>query len=115
MVKWGMGLAASVLFFLCFYHYKNISQPEQKLLSFQTTYGETKRILLPDSSTVLLNANSSISWSTQWKQVGKREVNLKGEAFFDVRKMNGMQFVVQSGGMKVKVLGTVFNVRNRGR
>lgn len=82
-------------------------------LSYQTGYGETRTIVLPDSSTILLNANSRVVWNADWKKNSRRELSLEGEAFFDVKKRNGMEFVVQSEHMKVKVLGTTFNFRSR--
>ncbi len=82
-------------------------------LAYETGYGETRTILLPDSSTVLLNANSRMVWDVDWQKEGRRHVKLEGEAFFDVKKAKGTEFVVQSDHMKVKVLGTTFNFRSR--
>lgn len=111
---WALTMAASVLAVLSFYHFRPVDPAKPEYVSFQTTFGETRSVVLPDSSTVLLNANSSLSWNANWKEAGIREVNLVGEAFFDVKKIKGVQFLVESGEVKVKVLGTVFNVRNRG-
>ena len=57
----------------------------QSTSTYVTRYGETQTILLPDSSTVLLNANSRLTLSTDWTDT--REVWLEGEAFFRVRKI----------------------------
>ncbi len=90
--------------------------PENKapaLLTYQTGFGETRTVLLPDSSRVLLNANSRLVWDTGWQKKKKRALTLEGEGYFEVRKTDGMEFVVQSDHMNVRVLGTTFNFRSR--
>ncbi|MDQ7916033.1 FecR family protein [Mesonia sp. MT50] len=70
----------------------------------------TKQVSLPDHSEVVLNANSSISYSKDnW--TGNREIHLAGEAFFKVAK--GKKFTVITNLGEVTVLGTQFNVRQR--
>lgn len=70
-----------------------------------------RRIQLPDSSGVILNANASISFNTNWEQAGNREVWLKGEAFFDVEQAAAHPFIVHIANMDIDVLGTSFNVK----
>ncbi len=75
-----------------------------------TQYAENTEILLPDSSAIVLNAESKISFSERnWNE--KRNINLEGEAFFKVAK--GKQFTVATKDGLVTVLGTQFNVENR--
>lgn len=74
-----------------------------------TAKSEIKNILLPDGSQVILNANSSISYSEDFKQ--NRKLKLKGEAFFKVVKNPKSPFVVETSQFKTKVLGTSFNVK----
>ncbi len=86
----------------------------QEMTQINTTYGETQKIILPDSSVVTLNANSSIQYRDWDKK--EREVWLTGEAFFDITKnplQGGPKFIVHTEGLDVEVLGTRFNVRNR--
>jgi ferric-dicitrate binding protein FerR (iron transport regulator) len=66
------------------------------------------RIVLPDGSTVWLNANSTIEYSPDFGHA-VREVALKGEAFFDVKK-DSKAFIVKTDNMQVHVKGTRFNV-----
>ena len=82
---------------------------------FRTAYGEHLRIVLPDSSKVILNGNSVLRYATEWSQRGGREVWVEGEAFFDVtHTVNDQRFVVHTGyGENVQVLGTRFNVKIR--
>jgi len=83
-----------------------------------TTYtacGKIKEIMLPDSSTVILNARSEIRYLTGWDHDAPREVWLEGEAFFSVTHTPVRQpFIVHtSGQVDVEVLGTQFNVSQR--
>lgn len=73
-------------------------------------YGQTVRLLLADSSQVWVNAASEFSYPTRF-DAGRREVNVSGEAFFDVRHDDKVPFVVHAGDMDIKVLGTKFNVK----
>ncbi|MCE6989829.1 FecR domain-containing protein [Dyadobacter sp. CY323] len=113
IVRWGLMIAASVTLIISLFNYWPFHLQKIESITHRTSYGETKSIILPDSSKVLLNANTQLSWDNNWKRKGIRKVKLEGEAFFEVKKLNGTEFVVQSGDVKVKVLGTVFNVRNR--
>ncbi|SKA36263.1 ferric-dicitrate binding protein FerR, regulates iron transport through sigma-19 [Chitinophaga eiseniae] len=81
-------------------------------ITVSTGYGETREVILPDHSTVMLNAHSTATYARSWPVTGKREVMLDGEAFFDV-KHTGDTFRVQAGPARVTVLGTAFNVRHR--
>ncbi len=65
---------------------------------------------LPDGSKVYLNADAQISYHPYWWKI-KRTVNLKGEAFFEVKK--GEKFSVQSAMGTTEVLGTSFNIYAR--
>jgi ferric-dicitrate binding protein FerR (iron transport regulator) len=80
-----------------------------------TAYGEIKKIVLPDQSTVILNGNSSLQYAAQWDGRGAREVQLEGEAFFSVTHTRNHQkfFVKTSPKLAIEVLGTQFNVRHR--
>ncbi|WP_295127476.1 FecR family protein [uncultured Chitinophaga sp.] len=81
--------------------------------NFTTAYGEIKRLVLPDSSIVYLNANSSISIPAVWDSEESRSVWLKGEAYFEITKRPGQgnaKFIVHTNNVDVEVLGTKFNV-----
>ena len=75
-----------------------------------TKFAERSEVVLPDDSEIFLNAGSQISYSEKnWDN--KRNINLKGEAFFKVAK--GQKFTVSTDHGTVTVLGTQFNVENR--
>ncbi|MFT4832195.1 MAG: transmembrane sensor [Psychroserpens sp.] len=78
--------------------------------TISTQYAERAEVLLPDASEIVLNADSEVSFSKKkWDK--KRNVSLKGEAFFKVAK--GKRFTVITDEGTVAVLGTQFNVENR--
>ena len=76
-----------------------------------TKPGSKTHIQLPDGSTVWLNASSDLTYGENF---GKelREVNLTGEAFFDVAKDPEHPFIIHTRVVDVKVLGTAFNIRS---
>ena len=80
------------------------------LNTLSTPRGGQYQVVLPDGSKVWLNAASSIKFPSVFK--GKiREVELKGEAYFEVAKNAAMPFKVKSAHAQIEVLGTHFNVR----
>ncbi|THU41105.1 DUF4974 domain-containing protein [Niastella caeni] len=82
-------------------------------LAIQTAYGETRQEVLPDGSEVMLNANTTLDYK-KWKEGTDREVWVKGEAFFHVKKTTlKTRFIVHTGHFDVVVTGTQFNVINR--
>lgn len=67
-------------------------------------------INLPDGSIVLLNNNSKLDYPASFK--GKtREVFLTGEAWFDIKSNAKQPFLVHTGSITTRVLGTSFNIR----
>lgn len=103
----GFLLASSALFWW-------LTLPEE--IRYTTGFNETKTVLLPDSSTVILNANTILSMNDEWEKASERVVNLEGEAFFQVKEkphLGHQKFIVNTNNVSVEVLGTEFNVHNR--
>jgi transmembrane sensor len=88
----------------------NNAQAAQKS-QVNTRKGSKSHIVLPDGTSVWLNGDSKISYPASF-QGEIREVSLTGEAFFDVAANPHKPFIIHTGSMDVKVLGTVFNVRS---
>ena len=82
----------------------------QQEVELFTSRGEHRLITLPDHSTVLLNAESSLHYNSLLFSF-TRKVNFDGEGFFSVQK--GSRFDVVSENGTVRVLGTQFNVVTR--
>jgi transmembrane sensor len=95
-------------------------QPNKESVVVSTNYGQLKKVLLPDSTQIVLNANSQLTYNKSWSKKEAREVWLKGEAFFDVTHLNNNtavkpheRFTVHTKDLLVEVLGTRFNIRLR--
>lgn len=76
-----------------------------------TRKGSKSHITLPDGTTVWLNADSKLTYEGDFGRQ-TREVVLTGEGYFDVAKDKKRPFIIHTGGMEVKVLGTAFNIRS---
>lgn len=69
-----------------------------------------KKITLIDGTSVWLNRNSELTVPKNYGNSMKREVKLSGEAYFEVAHNEQRPFLVRSGHLTTKVLGTKFNV-----
>jgi ferric-dicitrate binding protein FerR (iron transport regulator) len=76
----------------------------------KTPAGVRSQVVLPDGTHVWLNAESTIKFKVPFDQ-RSRDITLQGEAFFDVFKDPDIPFIVNSGSVNVKVLGTRFNCK----
>lgn len=74
-----------------------------------TAAGERKIIQLPDSTRVWLGPRSELQYSAAFGK-DNRDVTLSGEGFFDVTAKAELPFVLHTGELATKVLGTEFNV-----
>ncbi|MDF9799329.1 transmembrane sensor [Catalinimonas alkaloidigena] len=92
--------------------------------TYETTFQETKTVVLSDGSEVTLNANSKIKVVIDTEENQPREVWLEGEAYFEVKHLdekmavsrpNLNKFVVHTANLDIEVLGTTFNVSSRSR
>jgi len=75
-----------------------------------TAKGQKANIALKDGSIVRLNAESSITFPESFS-ADKREVILKGEAFFEVKEDKNRPFLVSAYDVQTTVLGTSFNIQ----
>ncbi|MBB6235889.1 hypothetical protein HDC90_000489 [Pedobacter sp. AK013] len=80
-----------------------------ELITAVTPKGGTYQVILSDGTHVWLNADSKLSFPSQFTS-NKREVSLSGEAYFEVAKNKAKPFVVNYGKAEVEVLGTHFNI-----
>lgn len=116
--KWGAVASVLIAIVAIWWMYRGV---DPKSTVYETGFGETEEILLDDGTTVVLNANSRLTWSEYWENSGIRNVELDGEAFFDVAHVNGdgsdqsevLPFKVRTADLIVNVLGTAFNVSSR--
>ncbi|SDD49561.1 FecR family protein [Dyadobacter soli] len=88
-----------------------LSAVEAPLMEQSNTTTAPILLTLPDSSTILLQPKSSVSYRKDFSESTLREVYLSGEAFFTVTKNRRRPFVVYSNELVTKVLGTSFMVK----
>jgi transmembrane sensor len=83
---------------------------ENEQVKVITSFAETKLFTLPDGSQATLYPGSQIRFPAQ-AATTIREVTMKGEVFFEVKKDPSRPFVVYAGGVVTKVLGTSFTIK----
>ena len=87
-----------------------ITQSTRKNITTQSAAkGEIKTLFLPDGSQLILNANSSVTYSTDF--IDNRKLILKGEAYFKVVRNPKSPFTIETPQFKTKVLVTSFTIR----
>ena len=87
------------------------SQFPAKELQVNAPLGSRSNIVLPDGSIVWLNSGSKLTYNDNFGETG-REVSLVGEAFFDIKHLGNTSFIVNTSDLKIRVLGTQFNVKS---
>ncbi|MCM4172780.1 DUF4974 domain-containing protein [Arenibacter sp. TNZ] len=73
-------------------------------------FGKKFELELSDGTIVYINSGSVLRYPTSFTAANHRQVSLKGEAFFKVTKDTEHPFIVNTGAVNVRVLGTEFNV-----
>ncbi len=91
-----------------FYFQSKTPTPPVSYAEIQCPMGVRTKCQLPDGSTVYLNSGSRLKYPAQF--IGKRSVELTGEAFFDVVHNAQIPFHVNTKNLDIKVLGTTFDV-----
>jgi ferric-dicitrate binding protein FerR (iron transport regulator) len=81
----------------------------KSLITQSAAKGEIKTLFLPDGSQLILNSNSSITYSNDFKD--NRKLTLRGEAYFKVVRNPKSPFTVETPQFTTKVLGTSFTIR----
>jgi ferric-dicitrate binding protein FerR (iron transport regulator) len=108
--KSGRRVASQLNNILSFEDYSS-SVEDTSTTQIDIPYGEKLRLRLSDGSLVWLNSGSSLSFPQQFSSKSKtREVNVIGEAYFEISKNKKKPFIVHTPSVSVKVLGTHFNI-----
>lgn len=92
-----------------FYLTKNRKPPQVASISVEVPFHTMKKIILPDSTVITLNAGSTLTYPEIFTGA-TREITLEGEAFFDVAPDPRKPFIIHSGALNTTVLGTSFNI-----
>ncbi len=104
-------LIITVLGSLYFYFIQQNQEIPNEYCVVEAPLGAKTKVQLPDNTKVMLNAGSKIKYAANFNQLNAREVELSGEAFFDVAKNKKHPFIVKAGDVFIKALGTEFNVK----
>jgi transmembrane sensor len=103
---------------LCFGMYVSYKYQSSKHLqaSVNNTFNEVfssvdaiTKVTLPDGSNVWLNHNSSLKYPSSFHG-NSRITELKGEGYFEVAHNPRMPFIVRTGDIQIKAVGTIFNI-----
>ncbi|NQY07912.1 MAG: FecR domain-containing protein [Flavobacteriales bacterium] len=103
LLKYAASIA--LLIGLGFLYQSTFTSNEVTIASLQ----EIKEITLPDNSKIWLNKNSEVSYSPDFET---RNIDLKGEAFFEIEKDASRPFTIYTAETKTTVLGTSFNINS---
>lgn len=113
LLKWIGSAAAAVIALFLLYNVSHVLEKEPvrdiAMNTITVPAGQRVELKLADGTHIWLNALSEISYPVAFNGE-KREVHLKGEAFFDVAKDKKKKFIVHAGRCEVEVLGTQFNI-----
>lgn len=111
LLKWSASIAAAAVlvislgFFARDYRYNQMAQ----LQTVKVPAGQRAQITLADGTTVWLNSQSTLTYASNFGRK-ERNVELNGEAYFEVAKNKSIPFYVNTEKNRVKVVGTSFNV-----
>jgi transmembrane sensor len=72
-------------------------------------YGQMSKAILPDGSKAWVNSGSELKWNNGFGTTN-RDLELKGEGYFEVAGNKELPLYVNTGALQVKVTGTSFNV-----
>lgn len=92
-----------------FYFMKSRKAPVVADIAIEVPLRTMKKIILPDSTVIVLNAGSTLKYPETFTG-NTREITLEGEAFFDVAPDPRKPFIIHSGALNTTVLGTSFNI-----
>jgi len=109
---WKWVAAAVVVLFVAtgIIHWYRTKPKQPKMVTITTGYGETRPYTLPDGTHGLLNALSSITYPEKFTG-NERNIELTGEAWFEVQSDKKHPFKVHALGTMVTATGTEFNVK----
>jgi ferric-dicitrate binding protein FerR (iron transport regulator) len=112
LLKWTLRIAAVVLLPLLvvfgIQYLTTVDSEKQAWIEINSPAWTRVQFSLPDGTTGWLNSSSSIRYNSDFTK--DRQVVLNGEAFFNVFKDKKSPFVVTAKEVKIKVLGTRFNI-----
>jgi transmembrane sensor len=89
---------------------RNNDSSSNAMVTITNPAGQIKQLQLPDGSRLWLNAKTELRYKKTF--ASDREIELEGEAYFEVALHPEHPFVVKTGNLQTKVLGTRFTIKN---
>lgn len=113
IVRFMLRVAASILLIALgvggtFYLQNKMANPS--FTEVYSPYGHKTRVVLPDGSQVWLNGDTKLKYNSDFSDA--RNVELTGEALFEVTKNPNHLFTVNAEEIRLEVYGTTFNVKS---
>ncbi|MDO9613059.1 MAG: DUF4974 domain-containing protein [Bacteroidota bacterium] len=112
IIRFMLRIAASILLIALgvggtFYLQNKMANPS--FTEVYSPYGHKTRVVLPDGSQVWLNGDTKLKYNSDFSDA--RNVELTGEALFEVTKNTRQLFTVNAEELRLEVYGTTFNVK----
>lgn len=104
-----LAAASTVVVFLASGWMASVLRPEPEMLVRSNTWDKVNSMTLADGTQLTLNRGAQLIYPERFSG-RQREIFLSGEAYFDVAHDASHPFVVRVGDLRIKVLGTKFNV-----
>ncbi len=102
-----------ILLISTFYLYQENRVLASEEMVIATGKGERANITLPDGTKVYINSESTLQYTPVTYNRKERKLNFEGEAYFDVQHNTSVPFSILTNDVKIKVLGTKFNLQAR--
>lgn len=111
--RYWMAAASVMLLLIGFGLFYRMDRKESEWVSVVTVPGQLKDVYLPDSTLVSMAGNSTLRYDVKKYGKERRVVEMKGKAFFQVKRDEARPFSVHTTRTEVTVLGTSFQVNER--
>lgn len=110
-IRWAAMICIPICIAILAHNILSISNANMERAPFivKADRGDKATVILPDGTDVILNSASQLSYLSDFGEK-ERRVHLEGEGYFKVAHDTHRTFIVQTGELEVKVMGTVFNV-----
>ncbi|MCP4443260.1 MAG: DUF4974 domain-containing protein [Aureispira sp.] len=94
--------------YFMFFNNGGTTAPEMLAL---TATEQQQEVQLADGSTIWLHKGSTLKYPKSFDGQSTRTIDLEGEAYFEVAKMEGKPFTIEAADVDIRVVGTAFNLK----
>ena len=108
-IRWTISIAASLILVIGLNFWLQKLNHAEQLISIATSE-RMDSLLMPDGSVIFLSPDTKIQYNNNFNHKTREIELVKGNAFFKVARNPQKPFIINSGAIKTKVLGTSFNI-----